>query len=340
MGPRRLEIRANLETSYSDVLTQEALTALEALAPLDVDRRAVMTARIERRAARARSRERITFLDPNRRRFRAPRIKVQDARDGRFVGSEIPARPQAPVDSGHGPGGQAQRPGRSRASATSPTRCCPAPMAGCSTARTRSARCRRCRSTTSATCKLAIHRDPVFMKAAEQVAGEMNPGRKDFFGRPIIDDWTEAARLHDQDLSAARAAPRRSPRPARRRRGLLGVDRRRDALRRQQPRSSCGEAGSSLVLYLPKIQTAEEAALWNDILVGARGAPRPRRRHHQGLRARRTARGVLPADGDPRGARPALRRLQHRALGLHQQRRRRDGVGLRRSSTRTSTRSR
>jgi len=26
------------------------------------------------------------------------------------------------------------------------------------------------------------------------------------------------------------------------------------------------EAGSSLVLYLPKIQTAEEAALWNDIL--------------------------------------------------------------------------
>ena len=24
--------------------------------------------------------------------------------------------------------------------------------------------------------------------------------------------------------------------------------------------------GSSLVLYLPKIQTAEEAALWNDIL--------------------------------------------------------------------------
>ena len=32
--------------------------------------------------------------------------------------------------------------------------------------------------------------------------------------------------------------------------------------------------GASLVLYLPKIQTAEEAALWNDILSGARGAPR------------------------------------------------------------------
>ena len=39
-----------------------------------------------------------------------------------------------------------------------------------------------------------------------------------------------------------------------------------DAVRRQQPRSGCGERGASLVLYLPKIQTAEEAALWNDIL--------------------------------------------------------------------------
>ena len=86
-------------------------------------------------------------------------------------------------------------------------------------------------------------------------------------------------------------------------------------------------AGASIVLYLPKIQTAEEAALWNDMLDGARAAPRAADRHDQGLRARRADRGVLPADGDPRRARPPLRRLQHRALGLHQQRRRRDGVG-------------
>ena len=37
--------------------------------------------------------------------------------------------------------------------------------------------------------KLAIHRDPVFMKAAEQVAGEMNKWAQGFFGRPIVDDW-------------------------------------------------------------------------------------------------------------------------------------------------------
>ena len=28
------------------------------------------------------------------------------------------------------------------------------------------------------------------------------------------------------------------------------------------------DAGASIVLYLPKIQTAEEAALWNDMLAG------------------------------------------------------------------------
>jgi malate synthase len=37
--------------------------------------------------------------------------------------------------------------------------------------------------------KLAVHRDPVFMGAAEQVAREMNDWAKGFFGRTIIDDW-------------------------------------------------------------------------------------------------------------------------------------------------------
>ena len=50
MGTRKLEIRANLETAYPDVLTAEALAALESLAALDVDRQAVMRARIARRA--------------------------------------------------------------------------------------------------------------------------------------------------------------------------------------------------------------------------------------------------------------------------------------------------
>src|SRR3989442_9745441 len=89
MGPRRLEIRANLETAYPDVLTQEAVAALEAVAGLDADRKAVMAARIERRAARARNQQRIAFLDPEATIGRT-NIKVQDARAGAFVGAEIP----------------------------------------------------------------------------------------------------------------------------------------------------------------------------------------------------------------------------------------------------------
>ena len=89
MPPRPFEIRGTLETSYPDVFTPEALTALAALAPLDADRKAVMQSRIVRRAARMRDRRRLAFLDP---RSRIPRteITVQDARDGKFIGGEIP----------------------------------------------------------------------------------------------------------------------------------------------------------------------------------------------------------------------------------------------------------
>src|SRR5262245_56193881 len=89
MAARELEIRGDLESAYADVLTPEAVAALEALAGLDADRKALMEARIERRAERARGRQRIAFLDPQ---ATIPRtaIRVQDARAGRFVGSEIP----------------------------------------------------------------------------------------------------------------------------------------------------------------------------------------------------------------------------------------------------------
>src|ERR1700722_10336743 len=111
MAWRELEIRSNLDRAYPDVLTQEAMETLEALAHFDADRKSLMAARIERRAARARNGQRITFLDPE---SYIPRTKiaVQEARDGAFVGGEIPAdlrrqwiqgtgpaaRPHAPVE--------------------------------------------------------------------------------------------------------------------------------------------------------------------------------------------------------------------------------------------------
>src|SRR6185369_12584069 len=89
MPARKLEIRGNLESIYADVFTPQAVAALEALADLDADRKAVMAARIQRRSARARNKQRIAFLDPQ---TTIPRTKitVEDARNGAFIGAEIP----------------------------------------------------------------------------------------------------------------------------------------------------------------------------------------------------------------------------------------------------------
>src|SRR5436190_17926433 len=102
MAPRKLEIRDKLESAYADVFSPEAVAALEALAGLDADRKAVMAARIERRAARARNKQRITFLDPNATIARTT-IKVQDARAGAFTGAEIPKDLQRQWIQGTGP---------------------------------------------------------------------------------------------------------------------------------------------------------------------------------------------------------------------------------------------
>src|SRR5688572_3370166 len=89
MASRTFEIRGNLQAQYADVYTPDALAAIEALSPLDTDIKSVMAARIERRTRRARGKEPIAFLDPQ---STIPRtaITVQEAREGRFDGSEIP----------------------------------------------------------------------------------------------------------------------------------------------------------------------------------------------------------------------------------------------------------
>src|SRR5688572_27991326 len=107
MGSRALEIRSTLERDYADVYTPQAIAALEALAHFDPDRKALMDARTVRRAMRARDRQRIGFLDPESIIGRSG-IKVQDAPDGKFVGSEIPADLRRQWIQGTGP---AARPG-------------------------------------------------------------------------------------------------------------------------------------------------------------------------------------------------------------------------------------
>jgi hypothetical protein len=60
-----LEFRASVRSDYSDVLTPDAVRALEALAPLDAARKRLMAERIQRRGRRFAARERIAFLDPD-----------------------------------------------------------------------------------------------------------------------------------------------------------------------------------------------------------------------------------------------------------------------------------
>jgi malate synthase len=263
MATRNLEIHGRLESEYSDVFTKEAVSALEALVHLDADRKAVMTGRIQRRAARARNKERIAFLDPNATIART-NIKVQDARDGNFEGSPIPSDLRRQWIQGTGP---AAKPNSSIDKSI--RNIAYALLSGADGWMFDGEDALGQISTMSLdnqrNLRLAINRDAVFMKVAEQVAAEMNQWNKDFFGHPKIENWQKQL---DWTTKIFRA------------RGLHLDDR--------HVRLTSGEgfsasivdtvlfivnnhrhlrsAGSSLVLYLPKIQTAEEAAVWNDIL--------------------------------------------------------------------------
>jgi malate synthase len=257
-----IEFRANIKDAYRDVLTEEVLAALEALAPLDADRRALMTARIARRSARAERHERIRFLPPDDYIPRT-RIKVQDARDGNFVGSDIPTDLRRQWIQGTGPAAKPRAPLE-----VSIRNVGYALLSGADGWMFDGEDALGQVSTMSLdnqrNLKLALARDPVFLKVAKQVAAEMNRWSTGFFGHALIDDWKRqleftttlfrprGLHLDDRHIRFAGTGLSASIVDA----ALFIVGNHR-GLR---------EAGASLVLYLPKIQTAEEAALWNDIL--------------------------------------------------------------------------
>ena len=263
MPSRILQIRGNLETAYADIYTPEAIAALEALAPLDADRKALMAARIQRRAARARNQQRITFLDPQATIGRT-NIKVQDARAGKFIGSEIPRDLQRQWIQGTGPAAKPNAPVEN-----SIRNVAYALLSGADGWMFDGEDALGQISTMSLdnqrNLKLAIHRDPVFLKVAEQVAGEMNKWSQGFFGRPTISDWKKqldfttkifrARGLHLDDRHVRHANGASF--------SATIVD---AALYITNNHRRLRETGASIVLYCPKIQTAEEAALWSDIL--------------------------------------------------------------------------
>jgi malate synthase len=263
MPTRNVEIRGNLEKQYPDVYTPAAIAALQALAPFDADRKAVMNARIERRAARARNRQRIAFLDPE---ALIPRthIKADDARRGNFTGSEIPPDLRRQWIQGTGP---AARPHASVE--TSIRNVAYALLSGADGWMFDGEDALGQVSTMSLdnqrNLKLAIDRDRVFMKAAAKVAAEMNHWAQSFFGKAIVEDWIRqldfttkifrARGLHLDDRHIRHAGG-----------GGFSASIADVVFYVANNHRQLRQSGASLVLYLPKIQTAEEAALWNDVL--------------------------------------------------------------------------
>jgi malate synthase len=258
-----LEIRDRLIDAYPDVLTPAARAALEALVPFEEERRRLMRERLDRRAARARDRQPIRFLDPSAAIGRSS-LSAEAAREGRFHGSDIPPDLRRQWIQGTGPGAKPDAPlDRSIRNVAY------ALLSGADGWMFDGEDALGQISTMSLdnqrNLALALHRDPVFLRAAEAVAVEMNVWARSFLGRPIIADWRaqldfttvifRARGLHLDDRHI-------------RSKGSAGFSASIvDAVlflvnNHRQLRSD----GRSLVLYLPKIQTAGEAALWGEIL--------------------------------------------------------------------------
>ncbi len=258
-----IEIRTNLAREYRDVYTPEALAAIEALAPLDRQVKRVMQSRIERRSRRLGARERVSFLDPGAT-ITGTDIRVQDARDGSFEGSEIPRDLLRQWIQGTGPaakpGAPVERSIRSVAYAL---------LSGAdgwmfdgedALGQTRTMSLDNQRN-----LRLALARDEVFLLAADGVAAEMNAWSQGLLGRSIVPDWRKQldfttvifrARGHHLDDRHVRNADGSGFSASIVDACLYVANNHRTLL----------DAGRSIVLYLPKIQTAEEAAVWDRIL--------------------------------------------------------------------------
>ena len=258
-----LQFRASVTGDYPDVLTGEVGAALAALAPLELDRRRAMRARTERREARARSGQRLAFLQPADT-IELTSMTVQDARAGKFSGSVIPHDLERQWIQGTGPAARPHAP-----TEISIRNVAYALLSGADGWMFDGEDALGQTSTMSLdnqrNLKLAIARHDTFMKVADGVAREMNAWAESFFNRGIIDDWraqldftttifrARGLHLDDRHVRCADGSGFSA--------SIVDV-----VLFVVNNHARLRAAGASIVLYLPKIQTAGEAALWNDIL--------------------------------------------------------------------------
>ncbi|QHW00127.1 aldolase/citrate lyase/malate synthase family protein [Spirosoma endbachense] len=257
------KIRPHLQDQYPDVYTPEVLAALTALAPFNKRIKEVMDARMKRRSTRYQTQTQINFLDPSTT-IPGTSINVQDARDGKFEGAVIPPDLQRQWIQGTGP---AAKPNASIENSI--RNVAYALLSGADgwmfDGEDALGQVTSMSLDNQRNLKLAIHKDPIFLKVAEQVANEMNRWAESFLGHQTITNWQEQLTFTTKIFRA---------------RGLHLDDRHiRDAdgvamaasivdttLYVVNNYQALQQAGSSIVLYLPKIQTAEEAGVWNELL--------------------------------------------------------------------------
>src|SRR4026207_682585 len=189
MCAKSIMIREDLQEGYRDVYTTEAFGALTALEPFNKRVKEMMAARLERRAERQSQNRRISFLNHSSI-IPGTSISVADAREGRFEGSGIPKDLQRQWIQGTGPAAKPNAP-----VASSIRNVAYALLSGADgwmfDGEDALGQINAMSLDNQRNLKLAIHKDAVFMKVAERVAGEMNRWSKEFLGQDIILDWKE-----------------------------------------------------------------------------------------------------------------------------------------------------
>jgi malate synthase len=248
---------------FPDIYTPEVLRALEALAPLDLRRRELMVQRTARRKRRHERGERIGFLDPTTV-IPGTQITVVDARSGNFDGAVIPPDLQRQWIQGTGPATKPRSDVRSGIRNVAY-----ALLSGADgwmfDGEDALGQVDTMSLDNHRNLKLALARDPLFLEVAEEVATEMNRWADGFFGHPIIADWRQ--QLDFTTVLYRCRGLHLDDRHIRLQGGGFSASIADLVLFIVNNYQKLQAAGRSLVLYLPKIQNAEEAAFWNSLLL-------------------------------------------------------------------------
>ena len=258
-----VQIPAHLKEAFKTVITPEAEAALQAIAPLHQKQQELMHKRTKRRAYRIANGHTPNFLAPDTL-IGHRKLKVEDIRQGDFCSSIIPQELQKQWIQGTGP---ATRPGAPVEKSL--RNVAYALLSGADgwmfDGEDALGQVGNMSLENQRNLKMAIHRQPQFMQVAEAVSHEMNSWGQSFFGKEIVADFQKQL-----NFTTVLFRPR----------GLHLADR--------HVRTESGEPfsasitdlvlyvannhqqlnhlGQHVVLYLPKIQTAEEAAFWDLLL--------------------------------------------------------------------------